>query len=136
MANGQMTHGAPPEVKSAAMRLRAFGMFVIGMAMWAGVPGFWLFVGGSIVFKPGGSVAPALAVMMVGSLATIVGLIKLLGVLNSEWLEEYEELNQRKPVRTPLEPVLVISAAIALAIFGIWFTFFAGGGGPTIGPTG
>lgn len=30
------------------MKRAAFGMFVIGMAMWAGVPGFWLYVGSQI----------------------------------------------------------------------------------------
>ena len=38
------------------------------------------------------------------------------------------------PMETALEPVLVIGAFLALASFGIWFTFFAGGGGPTVGP--
>ena len=114
------------------MRAEAFGMFVIGMAMWVGVPGGWLYIGSQIKASSG-SLGLALAVMGIGALATVVGLVKILGSLNHSWLESYEELNDRKPLRSPLEPILVISAFLALAVFGIWFAFFAGGGGPTVG---
>jgi hypothetical protein len=115
------------------MRARAFGMFVIGMAMWVGVPGIWLYIGSQIK-AASNSLGLALIVMAIGALVMIVGLVKVLGTLNRKWLDEYEDLNERKALRSPLEPVLVISAGIALAVFGIWFTFFAGGGGPTVGP--
>lgn len=124
-----------PEVKSSRMRLNAIAMFIIGMAMWVGVPGGWLWIGSQIKASTD-SLGLAIAVMGVGALATIVGLVKVLGLLNRNWYEEYVELNDRKPARTPLEPVLVISAGLALAAFGIWFTFFAGGGGSSIAPTG
>lgn len=114
-----------PEVKSSRMRLNAIAMFIIGMAMWVGVPGGWLWIGSQIKASTD-SLGLAIAVMGVGALATIVGLVKVLGLLNRNWYEEYVELNDRKPARTPLEPVLVISAGLALAAFGIWFTFFAG----------
>lgn len=130
MAVEQMVYNAPPENKSTAMRIRAFWMFVIGIAMWIGVPGIWLYVG-SMIKASTNSLGLALIVMIVGALAMIIGLVKVLGVLNRAWLEEYVELNDRKPQRTPLEPVLVVSAAIALIAFGIWFTFIAGGGGPS-----
>jgi hypothetical protein len=112
------------------MRAQAFGMFVIGVAMWVGVPGIWLYIG-SQVKGSSDSLGLALLVMAVGALATIIACVKVLGVLNRNWLTEYEELNERRPQRTPLEPVLVISAMVALAVFGVWFLFFAGGGGPT-----
>jgi formate hydrogenlyase subunit 3/multisubunit Na+/H+ antiporter MnhD subunit len=80
------------------------------------------------------SLGLAVIVMIIGALITIVALVKILGTLNRNWYEEYQELNQRNPIRTPLEPVLVISAFVALAVFSIWFAFFAGGGGPTVGP--
>lgn len=133
MAVEQVVTGPPGEVKTGRMRANAFGMFVIGMAMWVGVPGIWLYIGSQIKASTD-SLGLALVVMAIGALATVVGLVKVLGTLNRNWLEEYEELNERKPHRTPLEPVLVISAFIALAVFGVWFTFFAGGGGPTVGP--
>lgn len=123
-----------PEVKSSRMRLNAIAMFIIGMAMWVGVPGGWLWIGSQVKASTD-SLGLAIVVMGVGALATIVGLVKVLGLLNRNWYEEYVELNDRKPTRTPLEPVLVISAGLALAAFGIWFTFFAGGGGSSIAPT-
>lgn len=123
-----------PEVKSSRMRMNGFAMFVIGLTMWVGVPGFWLWIGSQIEGSTN-NLGLAIAVMGVGALATIVALVKVLGILNRNWYEEYVELNDRKPQRTPLEPVLVISAGLALAAFGIWFTFFAGGGGSSIAPS-
>lgn len=123
------------ELRSGRMRTRAFFMFVIGILMWVGVPGGWLWIGSQIKAETD-SLGLAVIVMIIGSLVTIVGLVKTLGNLNRGWYEEFVELNDRKPVRTPLEPVLVISAFLALAIFGVWFAFFAGGGGPTVGPSG
>jgi hypothetical protein len=133
MAEGQVVGGPPSEIKSTRMRAEAFGMFVIGMAMWVGVPGVWLYIGSQIKGSSG-SLGLALAVMGIGALVTIVALVKILGTLNQSWLESYEELNDRRPHRSPLEPILVISAFLALAVFGIWFAFFAGGGGPTAAP--
>lgn len=123
------------DVKSSRMKVNAFFMFVIGLTMWVGVPGFWLWVGSQIEGSTD-SLGLAIVVMGVGALATIIALVKVLGILNRNWYEEFVELNDRKPQRTPLEPVLVISAGLALAAFGIWFTFFAGGGGSSIAPTG
>ena len=68
--------------------------------------------------------------MGIGALATIVGLVKILGTLNRNWVDEYIELNDRKPQRTPLEPVLVISAILALAAFGLGILVRSGGGDP------
>ncbi len=108
-------------------------MFLIGMLMWVGVPGVWLYIG-SQVKAAADSLGLAVVVMGIGALVTIVALVKILSVLNTSWLEQYEALNDRRPQRSPLEPILVISAFIALAVFGIWFAFFAGGGGPTAAP--
>jgi len=119
-------------IRSARMRLSSLGMFLIGLTMWIGVPGGWLYIG-SQVKAATNSLGLALVVMGIGAVVTIIALVKILGLLNRAYYEDFEELNDRKPLRTPLEPVLVISAGIALASFGIWFAFFAGGGGPTIG---
>lgn len=118
-------HHGPTEIKSKRMKVSAFWMFAIGCAMWIGVPVFWLWIGSQIKASSN-SLSIALAVMVVGALATIVLLIKLLGNLHRTWHEEYERLNERRPQRTPLEPVLVISAIMALIVFGIFFAFFAG----------
>jgi hypothetical protein len=133
MAAEQVVIGPPPEVKTGRMRVEAFGMFIIGVLMWVGVPLAWLYVGSQIKGSTD-SLGLALAVMAIGALATIVGLVRVLGLLNRSWLETYIELNDRKPQRTPLEPVLVITAMIAVVAFGILAIFFGGGGGSTIGP--
>src|SRR3954469_1437905 len=122
MAEGQVVGGPPTEIKTGRMRAEAFGMFVIGMLMWVGVPGVWLYIGSQIKGSSG-SLGLALAVMGIGALATIIALVKILGSLNQSWLRSYEELNDRRPLRSPLEPILVISAFLALATFGIWFAF-------------
>lgn len=133
MSEGQVVGGPPSEIKTGRMRAEAVGMFVIGMLMWVGVPGVWLYIGSQIKAESN-SLGLALAVMGVGALVTVVILVKILGSLNRSWVESYEELNDRRALRSPLEPILVISAGLALACFGIWFAFFAGGGGPTSSP--
>lgn len=119
--------------RSPRMRVSTALMFVIGMSMWVGVPIGWLWIG-SQVKASADSLGLAVVVMGVGALATIVALVKILGVLNHQYQNEFVRLNTREPQRTPLEPVLVISAILALIAFGIWFVAFAGGGGSTLAP--
>lgn len=127
MAPEQVVVGQPQEIKTKAMKMRAFGMFAVGIAMWIGVPAFCLIV--PAMLKNDFGIAVALIVGMVGALIAVIFLVRLLGKLNSAWIEEYEALNSRRAQRTPLEPMMVISVMLALAIFGIWFMVFAGGGG-------
>ncbi len=115
------------------MRLSATGMFFIGLTMWVGVPIGWLYVGSQVKASTD-SLGLAVIVMGVGALATIIGLVKLLGMLNHSYQQGFVEQNGHDPRKTPLEPVLVISAMMAFAAFGVWFTVFAGGGGPSIAP--
>ena len=119
--------------RSSRMRLSAVGMFLIGLTMWVGVPGVWLYVGSQIKARAD-SLGLAVVVMGIGALVTIIALIKILGLLNRAYYEDFVELNDRKPLRTPLEPVLVISAMLALVAFGIYFMVFAGGGGSSFSP--
>lgn len=118
---------------SPRMRMSTFAMFFIGLTMWVGVPIGWLYIGSKIKASTD-SLGLAVAVMGVGALATIVGLVKLLGVLNNSYQDEFVSRNGRDPQRTPLEPVLVISAMLAVVAFGVWFMVFAGGGGSTLAP--
>lgn len=127
MAPEQVMAAQPLEIKTKAMRMRAIGMFAIGIAMWIGVPAFCLIV--PAMLKNDFGIAVALVVGMVGALVAVVILVRLLGKLNVAWQEEYEELNERRAQKTPLEPMMVISVMLALAIFGFWFMVFAGGGG-------
>jgi hypothetical protein len=127
MAPEQVVVGQPQEIKTKAMKMRALGMFAVGIAMWIGVPAFCLIV--PAMLKNDFGIAVALIVGMVGALIAVIFLVRLLGKLNSAWIEEYEALNNRRAQRTPLEPMMVISVMLALAIFGFWFMVFAGGGG-------
>lgn len=117
----------PQEIKTKAMKMRALGMFAVGIAMWVGVPALVLAVPAALKNQFG--LAVALTVGMIGALIAVVVLVRILGKLNSAWQDEYEELNERRAQRTPLEPMMVISVIIALAVFGFWFMVFAGGGG-------
>ncbi|MBK5231279.1 MAG: hypothetical protein JJE27_08930 [Thermoleophilia bacterium] len=119
--------------RSPRMRMSTFAMFFIGLTMWVGVPIGWLYIG-SKVKASADSLSLAVVVMGIGALATIVGLVKLLGILNRTYYEDFASRNGHNPQSTPLEPVLVISAMLALAAFGVWFIVFAGGGGPSIAP--
>lgn len=117
--------------RSSRMRLSTAGMFFIGLTMWMAVPAGWLFVG-SRVKSETDSLGLAVVVMGIGAIITVVALVRLLGSLNRAYHEDFVKLNERNPERTPLEPVLVITAGLALAIFGIWFLFFAGATGGSI----
>lgn len=117
--------------RSPRMRASTFGMFLIGLTMWVGVPAGWLFVGSRIKASTD-SLGLALAVMSIGAIVTVVLLVRALGMLNTTYRDDFEDLNGKQPMRTPLEPVLVVSAGIAVAAFTVWFIFFAGGGGGTL----
>jgi hypothetical protein len=119
--------------RSPRMRFSTVAMFFIGVLMWVGVPGGWLYIGSQIKASAD-SLGLALIVMAVGALVTVIALVRVLGVLNKGYRDDFVRLNEREPARTPLEPVLVDSAGLALAAFGVWFIFFAGGGGSTIAP--
>lgn len=119
--------------RSPRMRASTLAMFFIGLTMWFGVPLLWLYVGSRIKTETD-SIGLAVMVMGIGALAMIVALVRLLGLLNRKYQDAYLALNGEDPDRTPLEPVLVISASLALIAFGIWFMVFAGGGGPSLAP--
>lgn len=119
--------------RSPRMRFSTLAMFVIGLTMWFGVPLLWLFVGSKIKSETD-SIGLAIVVMGVGALAMIIGLVRLLGRLNHRYQDDYLAQNGEDPKSTPLEPVLVFSASLALIAFGVWFMVFAGGGGPSVAP--
>jgi hypothetical protein len=101
--------------KSSRMRMQALGMFVVGVTMWAAVPLLWLYIG-SMIKSETDSLGLALVVMGIGAIVMIVLLVKVLGKLHDKWFDEFVELNDRKPQRTPLEPVLVGSVEVDRAV--------------------
>lgn len=100
-------------------------MFAGALALWIGVPLLWLYIG-SRVQEATGSVGAAIGLMMVGAVVTIGVMVMLLARLN----EAYEHVREARGLenygQVPLESVLVVSATVAIVLFGIWFFFFAG----------
>src|SRR5689334_21183791 len=110
------------------------GVIMVGasLALWIGVPAGWLWIG-SQVQGSSGSVGTAIAVMLVGAVVSIVALAWVLGRLNRvhEHLRAARGAEQTGPPL--LEVVLVVTAAVALIAFAIWF-FVLAGPGPELAP--
>jgi hypothetical protein len=110
------------------------GVIMVGasLALWIGVPAGWLWIGSQVQGSTG-NVGTAIAVMLVGAIASIVALAWVLGRLNRvhEHLRAARGAEQTGPPL--LEVVLVVTAAIALVGFAIWFFVFAGPG-PELAP--
>jgi hypothetical protein len=111
------------------------GVIMVGasLLLWIGVPAGWLWIGSQVQGSTG-SVGPAIAVMLVGAIASIVGLAWVLGKAS----RAHEQLLEARGVKseTPLlEVVLVVTAAIAIIGFAFWF-FVIAGPGPQLAPSG
>jgi hypothetical protein len=110
------------------------GVIMVGasLALWIGVPAGWLWIGSQVQGSTG-NVGTAIAVMLIGAIVSIVALAWVLGRLNSV----HEHLRAARGAETSgpplLEVVLVVTAAIALVGFAIWFFVFAGPG-PELAP--
>lgn len=105
------------------------GVIMVGasLLLWIGVPAGWLWVGSQIQGSTG-NVGTAIAVMLIGAVVSIVALAWVLGRLN----RVHEHLREARGVEATgpplLEVVLVVTAAVALVGFAIWFFVFAGPG--------
>jgi hypothetical protein len=110
------------------------GVIMVGasLALWIGVPAGWLWIGSQVQGSTG-NVGTAIAVMLIGAIVSIVALAWVLGWLN----RVHEHLRAARGVEATgpplLEVVLVVTAAIALVGFAIWFFVFAGPG-PELAP--
>ena len=103
------------------------GVIMVGasLLLWIGVPAGWLWVGSQIEGSSG-SLGTAIAVMMVGAIASIVALAWVLGKLNRAHERLREARGATSDAPQLLEVVLVVTAAVALVAFAIWFFVFAG----------
>lgn len=109
-------------------------MFAGALGLWIGVPLLWLYIG-SRVQEATGSVGAAIGLMLLGSVATILGSMPLLGRVNEAYEHAREARGLENYGQMPLEAVLVVTATVAVVVFGIWFFFFAGTSPlPTAGP--
>jgi hypothetical protein len=110
------------------------GVIMVGasLLLWIGVPAGWLWIGSQVQGSTG-NVGTAIAVMLIGAVASIVALAWVLGRLNN-WHEHLREARGGEVTGAPLlEVVLVVTAAIALVAFAVWF-FVLAGPGPELAP--
>ena len=112
--------------------LTAVIMVGASLLLWIGVPAGWLWIGSQIQGSTG-NIGTAIAVMLVGAIVSIVAIAWVLGRLNRvhEHLRQARGADQTGPPL--LEVVLVVTAAVALVGFAIWFFVFAGPG-PELAP--
>ena len=107
-------------------------MIGASLLLWIGVPAGWLWVGSQIQGSTG-SIGTAIAVMLIGAVVSIVAIAYVLGSANRAH-ERLLEARGVEPTGPPLlEVVLVVTAAIALVGFAVWFFVFAGPG-PELAP--
>jgi uncharacterized membrane protein YbhN (UPF0104 family) len=100
-------------------------MFTGAVTLWVGVPLAWLWIGSRLQAETG-SVGTALGAMMVGMIANVVALTWVLGRLNRRHVELQELRGRPAAEAGALERVLVLSAAVAVIAFGVWFLVFSG----------
>src|ERR1700712_3822069 len=100
-------------------------MSIGSLVLWICTPLLWLWVGSQIQGATA-SLGTALGAMMIGVVVTIAVLAALLSKLSNVYRASCVSRGHRDPGHFVLEGVLVISAGITLAVFAIWFLFFAG----------
>jgi hypothetical protein len=110
------------------------GVIMVGasLLLWIGVPAGWLWIGSQIQGSTG-SVGTAIAVMLVGAIASIVAIAWVLGRANRAHEHLLEARGTERTGPPLLEVVLVVTAAVALISFGFWF-FVIAGPGPELAP--
>ncbi len=130
---------------SSAAKAGLIALMAIGsIFMWIGAPVGWIYVASHLSTASRVSMS-AIVVVVVGIPATMFFIGKGLGRLNDKYAElegTTNEVQIRAPwmrsmrderdlhrPRTVLDVVMVISVGSALILFGIWFMFFAKGGG-------
>lgn len=100
-------------------------MCVASVALWVGAPVLWLWVGGRVQ-GASGSVGPAIAVALIGFVITVVLFVPLLGWLGRRHADARAARGLDDLGRAALEGVMVVSAALAVVAFAVWFLFLAG----------
>jgi len=100
-------------------------MFIGSFVLWLGMPLLWLWIGSQIQGATE-SIASALAAMFAGVVLSIVLLAALLVKLSAFYRANHLARGLDDPGNRVLETVLVVSAAITLAAFAVWFLFLAG----------
>jgi hypothetical protein len=100
-------------------------MFIGSLVLWIGTPVLWLWVGSQIQGATS-SLGAALGAMFIGVVATIAAISALLVWLSNRYRYNRRARGLDDPGHIVLEGVLVVSAAVAIVGFVVWFFFFAG----------
>ena len=109
---------------SSAMLMLAI-MFVGSLVLWIGLPVGCLYIG-SRVQDATHSVGVALLAMAAGVVVGIFAIVPVLGYLNRKQMELRAARGLDTYGQAPLEGVLVVSAALAVVGFAVWFFFLSG----------
>jgi hypothetical protein len=107
-------------------------MFIGSLVLWVGTPLLWLWVGSQIEGHTE-SLGAAIGAMFIGVVVTIAALSSVLVWLSNVYRGNRRARGMDDPGHLVLEGVLVVSAAITLVGFVIWFFLFAGASPVPIG---
>jgi hypothetical protein len=89
------------------------------------VPVAWFWVGGRVQGATN-SLGAAVGVVLLGVVVSIVALMPVLGWLNHKYAQARVARGLEDFGSVTLEGVLVVSAVLALVVFGAWFFVFSG----------
>ena len=107
-------------------------MILGSIVLWVGAPLLWLWIGSQVQGHTE-SLSDALAVAFVGVVISIVLLASVLSRLSDVYRANRIARGGEDPGHVVLEAVLVVSAAITMTVFAIWFFFIAGAAPAPIG---
>ena len=100
-------------------------MFIGSLVLWIGTPLLWLWVGSQIQGATE-SLGTALGAMFIGVVVTIAAVAAVLAKLSNTYRSNCRARGREDPGHLVLEGVLVVSAGLTVAVFVVWFLFFAG----------
>jgi hypothetical protein len=107
-------------------------MFIGSLVLWVGTPLLWLWIG-SQVQGATSSLGAAIGSSFIGVVLTIALVASVLGKLSNVYRANCLSRGLDDPGHFVLEGVLVVSAALTLAAFVVWFFLFAGASPAPIG---
>ena len=130
---------------SSVAKVGLIALMAIGsVLMWIGAPVGWIYVASQMSSASRVS-GTAIVIVVIGIPATMFFIGKGLGRLNdiygeltgttnevqirAPWMRSMREERDLHRPRTVLDVVMVLSVGVAVTLFGIWFAFFAKGGG-------
>src|SRR5215469_7190477 len=98
-------------------------MFIGSLVLWVGTPLLWLWIGSQIQGATS-SLGAALGSSFIGVVLTIGLVASVLGKLSDVYRANCRSRGLADPGHVVLEGVLVVSAALTLVAFVVWFFFF------------